>query len=511
MNFRWLIRTESYKRGMLFSVLFNIASKGILFLLTILVARFFGSDIKTDIYFFVYSSMILFSGFINTIDTAVLVPESMRLREREGDEAAAGFLNFFLRVYFFIGIAFIGVMFFFGTMIFGLISKFPEADILLYKNYFLLGSLYFLFQVLTNFINSILTSLKFFTVPMIISAINSCIVIAGILLLHQQFNVLSVFIGGIAAYSLNLIFLLILMKGNLHWNFFTRTTMITKRVWSNILFSELGQLATLVSSFFPLFLLSGFGNGVISVMNYGKNIADIPNTLITSQLSNVSGIQLNEQAARQDRTGMNDTFVHTGKLLLFILIPVGCYLFVFAEPVTRLFYFRGSFTETAVHDSAKFLQLLSITIFSIGINSLVSRVFIATQAIKQAFLYQLILNVLLIAAIWIFTKYYGAYGYPYGIILVNVVNYIAMYFICKKLVRQIKYAPLLKYTVLLILINASIATGLYFAAPYLHTGLFGNLIIIFLVYLFILLALNKKFHLNSELSQAMQYVQKEFI
>ena len=510
MNLLRLIQTESYKKGMLFSVIFNIISKGILFLLTILVAKFFGSDIRTDIYFFVYGSMILFSGFINTIDTSVLIPESMRLRENGGENAAMGFLNFFLRIYFLIGIAFVALMLFFGTTIFGIISKFSADDIILYKNYFLLGSLYFLFQVLTNYLNNILTSLKFFTVPMIISGINSCIVIAVIILLHKQYDVLSVFIGGIAAYVISLILLLVLMKKNANWNFFTHTPSIQKKTWGNIVFSEMGQLATLASGFFPLFLLSGFGKGVISLMNYGKNIADIPNTIITSQLSNVSGIQLNEQAAMHDTAGINDTFLHTGKLLLFILIPVGCYLFVFAEPIVRLFYQRGGFNESAVPGAAKFLQLLGITIFSTGINSLVTRIFIATQAIRQAFVYQLVLNSLLIAAIWIFTKYYGAYGYAYSIIAMNLVNFFTMYFICKKLVRQIDYAALLKYTALLFLINAAIATGLYFAAPYLHTGFLGNLIISFLVYLFILLLLNKKFHINREIGQVLQYVQKRF-
>ena len=282
MNFLWLIKTESYKRGMLLSVLFNIIAKSVLFLLTILVAKFFGSDIKTDIYFFVYGSMILFSGFINIVDTAVLIPESMRIRENEGTAVGSSFLNFFMRIYLAIGIAFVALLFFFGTTIFGIISKFSAADIILYKNYFLLGSLYFLFQVLTNYINSILTSLKFFTVPMIISGINSCIVIAGIIVLHEELDVLSVFWGGIAAYSINLMLLLLLLKRNTSWNFFTRTPAISKKIWINIFFTQLGQLATLASSFFPLFLLSGFGKGVISLMNYGKNIADIPNTLITS-------------------------------------------------------------------------------------------------------------------------------------------------------------------------------------------------------------------------------------
>ena len=127
MNFLWPIKTESYKRGMLLSVLFNIIAKAILFVLTILIAGFFGSDVKTDIYFFVYGSMVLLSGFINAIDTAVLIPESMRQRENEGAGVAMAFLNYFMRIYFFAGIAFVALVFFFNTTIFSIASRFSET------------------------------------------------------------------------------------------------------------------------------------------------------------------------------------------------------------------------------------------------------------------------------------------------------------------------------------------------------------------------------------------------
>jgi len=120
------------------------------------------------------------------------------------------------------------------------------------------------------------------------------------------------------------------------------------------------------------------------------------------------------------------------------------------------------------------------------------------------------LNTLLIIAIWLFTKNYGAYGYPYAIILMNCVNYVGMFYICKLIAPKINYAALLKHTGLLLLINAAITTGLYFVQPWIHAGLLGNCIIPFLVYLMILLLLNKIFHLNGDLLRAFQYVQKRF-
>ena len=510
MFFLRLIKAESYKRGMLLSVIFNIISKGILFLLTIIIARYFGSNIKTDIYFFVFTTMVLFSGFINNMDTAVLIPESMRLRQQEGEEKSQAFLNYFLLIYVAIGILFTVAMYFLATVVFGAISRFSQADINTYHNYFWIGSFFFIFNVLTNYLNTILTSLKYFSLPMIISSFKSCIVIVCIFLLKAGYDVLSVFYGGLISYAVNLPVQLYVLKKIAGWNFVFKPPTIKKKIWSNLLYAQLGQITTVISNMFPLYLLSGFGSGVISVMNYGKNIADIPNTLVTAQFANVSGIKLNEQVARHDHAGMNETFLKTAKLMVFVLVPMGFYCFVFAGPIVAIFYQSRNFNAAAVAESAMFLKLLALTIFSIGINAMVTRLFIAVQAIKPAFFYQVVLSILLIAAIWICTNYYGAYGYPYAIIIINLLNFVTMYFICKNLVPQINYAALLKYTSLIILINAIIAAGLYFAFAYFNIGWMPEVILGFFLYLIILLILNKKFSLNTELGYILTHARQKF-
>lgn len=498
MNVSKLIRTESYSKGMLLSVLFNGISKGILFLLTIIIARYFGSDIKTDIYFYVFATMILFSGFINNIDTAVLIPESMRLRQQEGNETANAFLNYFLAIYFFIGILFTVGMYFWGGSLFGLLSKFSEADINTYHEYFWLGSFFFIFHVLTNYLNSILTSLKYFSLPMIISSIKSCIVIVCIFLLKARYDVLSVILGGLISYAINLLIQLYVLYAIAGWKFRFKNHAIRRPTWGNVIYSQLGQITTVASSMLPLYLLSGFGSGVISLMNYGKNVADIPNTLITAQLANVSGIKLNEEMARRDMAGMNATFLHASKLLILILVPLGFFMFVFAEPLTALFYQRGNFTSEEVIGAARFMQLLSVTIFSIGINAMVTRVFIATQAIKQAFVYQIVLNVLLIAAIWLFTNIYGQYGYPYAIIMVNCINFIGMYLICKKYFKVIEYGKLLAYSAKMIVVNLLPAIVLYYLLPMAGFDSLYNLLIGAAIYLLVFVFMLKTSGINQD-------------
>jgi len=510
MIFLRLIKAESYTRGIVLSVLFNIISKGILFLLTVIVARYFGSDIQTDIYFFVFSTMVLFSGFINNIDTAVLIPESMRLREKEGDDKAAAFLNFFLLIYILIGIGFTGIMYFFGTTVFGLISKFPEQVIITYRNYFWLGSFFFIFHVITSYLNNILTSLKYFSVSLVISSVKSGIAIVCIFLLKAEYDVLSVIFGGLISYVVNLLIQVYILYRIPGWKFIFKKPKTSRSIWGNVFYSELGQITTIAASMFPLYLLSGFGSGIISAMNYGKNIADIPNTLVTSPLTNVVGVQMNEQAAQRNYAGMNVTFLGISKLMVFILVPMGCFMFVFAEQIVELFYLRGSFTRESVVESAKFMQLLSVTVFSIGINAVVTRIFIAMQAIKQAFFYQVVLSVFLIITTWICTSHYGAYGYPYAIVIMNLINFLSMYFICRKLAPQVNYADLFKYTVLVIFINAIIATGLFFAIHYIQAVSLVKVISGLFLYLLILLMVNKKLALNLELVNILKHIKQQY-
>lgn len=465
MNFSWFIQAESYKKGMILSVGFNIIAKLLLFILTVCIARLFGTNIKTDIYFFIYGATILFSGSVNAIDTAVLIPESMQIRQQKGNTAATAFLNYFIRIYFVLGVAYVLLVTFFGTTIFSVLSKFSLVDINAYRMYFVLGSVGFLFQLLINYLSAILVSLKFFTAPMVVSVINSMIIILGSILLYKEYDVLSVLMSSVVAAIFNVLLLVTVLKKAARWNFLTSVKGIGKQVWNRVFFSQVAQVATLASSYFPLYLLSGFGSGVVSTMNYGKNIADIPGTLLTAQIAGVSGIKMNEQVAANDYESLNDTFIRSAKLLVFLLVPAGFFLFTFATPVIQLFYAAGNFTPQAVTAAAKFLQLLALTIFSVGINAMVARVFIATKSIKQALVYAVIMNGLLIAAIWIFSIWYGAYGYPYGIIFMNIVNVVGMFFICRIFFKNIQYGKILKYTVAIILLQLPVAIVLlYFVA-----------------------------------------------
>lgn len=456
-----MIRTESYKKGMLYSVIFNFLAKGILFFLTVLIGRYFGTGLETDIYFFIYGTMILLSAFTSTVDTAVLIPHAMQLRQKEGEVASMSFLNYFTRIYFMIGVAFVGLVLIMGVMIFSVFSKFQEADIILYRQYFIAGSFYFLLMILTNFFTAIFTSYKYFTVPMLVSGINSVLIILSIWLLHNRFHVMSVLYGGIVAYSVNLIILIAMMKRLLNWKFFNQASKPSSREWKNILNAGIGQGATVISNYFPLYLLSGLGEGVISLMNYGKNIADIPNTLITSQIANVAGIRMNEDSGKEDWQNMNKKFVADSSMLAYILAPISCLLILFPEFLLKLLYNNSSMDGSAISEAAKFLSIFAMSIIPIGINAMAARVFFSLKIIRPMLIYQLLINLILITAIWLLMSAQGKFGFPLAVAVVQYLNILSLYFVFKKLAPFINYGKVLLNTALAIVISGILSIAYY--------------------------------------------------
>jgi len=52
-----MLKTESYKKGIVISTGLNVIVKAILFLNSIVIAYYFGTSIDTDLYFYIFSTI----------------------------------------------------------------------------------------------------------------------------------------------------------------------------------------------------------------------------------------------------------------------------------------------------------------------------------------------------------------------------------------------------------------------------------------------------------------------
>jgi peptidoglycan biosynthesis protein MviN/MurJ (putative lipid II flippase) len=491
-----VIKTESYKKGIVLSTGFNFIAKLVTFANSILVAYYFGTQIKTDIYFYAVATITMLISFVTALDHSVLIPEAMRIREQESEKKSMQFLNFFLYIYLFIGFTVAVIICINPVTVFTTVSQFDAAA--LQSNMLLLYLIIPLciLMLITNYLVNVLVSYKYFTMPMTAGLINSLFSIVFIVFFHDRLDIMSIIMGLVLGYLLNITLLLLLLKRKLSWDFrFVKAT-LTKKAVRNMIYAQLGNFATLASSYVPLYLFSGFNAGLITALNYGRTTSEIPNQLITSQFSSVSGIKFNELYARKEYEEFNKKFVSSTNFLLFILMPISGIFFLYAEEIISILYGRGAFNLNSVHTTSSFFRYLSLLIPCMAINTMSARIFMATRKIGESFWYNIAFHLVLIPLNFTLIPLYGIYGYIIAILVMYaIINIFCTYFLCKYLFK-ISFIPVLLTFWKLALINTIIVCIVWYFNHYL-----GNIIVIRIgigccVYVFLIIFLNYLLNLN---------------
>src|SRR6185436_17107981 len=124
-----IFQFESYKKGIILSTIFNILNKGMVFLSSLVVAFYFGTQLKTDFFFFAYNLVVLFSGFLSSLNASVLIPEAMRIRIRRDEKTSMRFLNFFLVLYIILTVIIGVILLIYPQKIFLFISNFDSSAV----------------------------------------------------------------------------------------------------------------------------------------------------------------------------------------------------------------------------------------------------------------------------------------------------------------------------------------------------------------------------------------------
>lgn len=471
-----------------------------------LLAFYFGTQAKVDIYFYCFTTISLLSAYITLLNATIIIPESIRIRKQIGEGESKKFINIFIYGYIGIGLLLSLILFLFPTKAFLAISKFDISILNDHKNLLLLSVPLFSLMILEYLLADVLASYKYFTVPQLAKMINSILALLFLSLFHGTLDIKSIFIGLITGYSLNIILLIRIMYKNLKWNFRFKAYRIESRILINSLYSQLSNLAATLNQFLPLYFLSGLGSGVVSALNYGQRTSNLPTNSITQQFAPVVAIKFNELHSTKNYEELNKVFFNTSGILLFLMMPISGLFFVFGEEIIKLLFQRGSFDMAATMLSSQFLSLLGLSIPLIAINNIVTRLFMAGHKLRTYFYYQTIKSFIFITAVYFAINKFGALAFPITWFVVQVINVISYKFIISLEFKFINYTSVLiqlfKYSILNIAISALIAflKNQMSTQNYILQMLIGGFIYIVLV-----LAINYVLKLNSEINK---YVRK---
>ena len=104
------------------------------------------------------------------------------------------------------------------------------------------------------------------------------------------------------------------------------------------------------------------GTGLISALNYCRQLTDSPTEIITARTANVAKIEMTAYAARANQTTFNETFTRLNHLLLVILLPLVIFSCYFAPQIVDLFFCRGQFDAQAARNTVAFLRPMLFTV-----------------------------------------------------------------------------------------------------------------------------------------------------
>lgn len=482
-----MLKTESYKKAILFSTGLNITIKAILFLNSIVIAFYFGSNMETDLYFYLFSTVTLVAGLINGMDLAVIIPEGMLLNEEKGSAEARKFYNYFAYIYLLIGLILFFTLYFFSVPVFNRISSFNSKTLSDHKIMLMLSSGLPLLIIISNYLTSVLTTLKYFTAPLIANGVAQVFALGSLVLFHSTLGISAVLMGMIAGYLLNVILLVVFMRLKLDWDFSFKRNKLSGRIRTNLLSVQLGNLASFAYNYGIILLLSGLAAGIYSAYNYGMQIVNVPNNFIVSQVAAVAGIKFNELAARKDHTHLNRIFMDSTSFLMFILVPV-CFLsWIYADTIVNILFVRGTFTKEAALQVAMFIKYLIFLLPCMAINVFLSRLLISIKKVNASFYFQVGFNLIILTCIFLFTGIFGLNGFVWTILAVNYLYFtVACIYLMKWLMPYITYTGFLKLLFRIILLNLPL---FILAVVFLRDMLW----IIPFIYLGLLLMLNRVF------------------
>ncbi len=475
-----MLISKSYKKGVVTSTALNAIVKGINFLNIIIIARLYGTSIDTDIYFYLFAFVNLVATFINGLDLTVIIPEGMHLQETKGRAAAMGFYNFFGLVYCLLGLLLFIILFFFSIPVFEIISTFKDAVLLSHRSLLMLSSVLPLFIIVSSYLSTVLTTLKFFIAPLIVSLTVQTLTLGMLLLFYKKLGINAAMVGLVTGYGLNIILLLAIMWIKLKWSFTFSKQELTKRIGKNLFSVSLGNIASTAYTYGIILILSSLTAGYYSAYNYSMQIVNIPVTFIVAQAAAVIGIKFNELSARQEHNQLNKIFQDSTAILLFLLVPICFLTFLYAEDVVRFLFFRGGFGEQSVIMVSQFLRYLIFLTPCFLLVTFITRVLTANRKVSQSFYFQIVFNLVSLGSLYIGFRLYQGNGFLIAM-LVTYYLYITIgcLLLFKWLLPYISYKQTLRQLMLMALLNIPFLLVCKMLAPVHSIGLLAMVAFIY--------------------------------
>jgi peptidoglycan biosynthesis protein MviN/MurJ (putative lipid II flippase) len=417
-----LIKTVLENNG-LWSIVFNALSKGIYFILILLVGRLLSADSKTDIFFFTNEFIKIIFGYSLFINSDVLIPRLIALRTK--NEAEIGrFLGFFYTTYisFSIVITLTAIVFPKYCLLF--LSKFPESSIS--SNYLIFCFLFpnVILTILNGLQSAILTAYNYFAIPNVITFFSNCLSLLLYLLFYKSLGIFAVILGIIAASIINSIVLAYYIRKKCKIKAIP-TLKIDSYFFKSFNFLFLVFVTFSIYNFGLIYLLSAAEESTTTAHNYAAVIAFIPYQFLGIQLTTIFGNKFSELYNLQKYEELKAYIKRALLLLVIIILPICIFNMFFFVDIVKLIIGRKFEQDWwYFYKTSMFLKYFALQAFFSSVYLLVVRIYTATLRIKVAAIMQGSSGIGLLIADYIGFRFFDIKGFCIASLVVYFLMFI---------------------------------------------------------------------------------------
>lgn len=485
-----IFKPTSYKKGALAAVSATLVWKLLSFANALLIAFYFGATYKSDIYFYLIMLIGFGITFMQRLNSAVLIPEAMFLREQD-EQLGRRFIT--MGFYFYVLLALlIGV----GGTLFCVplwqgLSRFDQTLIAQSRLLLSWGAVLFGLQLITYYLTAVCEMFKLFNLSWL-GVLNALLPLLCLIFLGEKIGMISMVYGFVAANAVQIAVILAVLKKELKWNFTPCAVPLHKRAWRNIATGQTLAVVEIINSLLPVYLMSAMGAGIVSALNYCRQLTDSPTEIITSRVAAVTKIQFTENGARGEKELFNLNFLRVNHLLLIVLTPLAVFSCWFAPQIVDLFFRRGNFSAQAAHDTILFLRPMLFTLILLVPSAVQSNTIAAWLKVKESFPYAVSVSVLFALAVAVLLPRWGAFSFPYISIGGLLVGACVSYFLFKKYFPFVSYVKSFIDLGRILLINSAALVPAVIVAHFLHVNAFWTLLVCGSVFMITYIVLLRK-------------------
>lgn len=466
-----LNKLQTSSEAVISTVSLSFIAKALAFSQSIVVTYIFGTQMSTDITFYLVSVVAMITILVNALDEGVFIPLILKIRNSVSEDESKKLISFLYMIYLSAGGGLAVIMTVFPVEILSFFSKFSAGSIR--ENIVIVRCIAptILLSVINIFVLDVLVSYRRFTLTVLLDIVKSLITLLFVICFKDLLEVRSLAAGVLGASLLQFFIVNVIMQVQLKCKVRPGTYGIDKQTVRNLMYILAANISTFLYGFICMYLLSGFEEGVYSAVSYSEKLYASINTIFTCQISTVIGISIIDLYITKNYAKLNDIFVKYLKAGFFIITPVCFILSLNSSTVISILFGRGEFTRESVSMTAGFFTYFVLAIPIRLVYSLIERLMIAKQIQKSVFYWQVFESILGIIITGAFIVKLGYKGYAVGTLLSLLVYMVLFtFFILKKEFDFISRSEIITFLVSNITINIAISAFVYIVLKGFNTG-----------------------------------------